>query len=298
MLTIDKQQYEVDILAYADSYINGLRQSLVRTSAYIDESYVKDVLQQIGSFAALVRQECIYDMTLLHTDINAAKIEMDAYNDFGQYCFSKLYEAKKATDNALMLNNQLCYELSRFFDFDTTCIAVASNYIAFNLFDTGCTLELTNFKHMSGIGLCFDILLRQPPVCTTNIQERINAKLISFEDIAKVLASIRHEDKATQLIDDWSSIVNDKLQQIKLSCGPAWHATYQAYKAVWKRLELTKQNQQTYCCLSIQDGRFTESLIHLGRIRRLDYGANHMSAINLDYINDSNFKFMQHGQQI
>lgn len=291
MINIARQQYCIDIMNYSDAYIQKLKQGMFKSSACVDTSYVRDVLSDLGSFSALVRMECLNDMTLLHQDIAYAKNMQESYENFADYCYDMLKQAYGASNECLSQSNQLFYKLQSELQLEHVDISIASGYIAFNLFGHGATLELMNFKRMTGIGLCYDLCMKQPTIVTSNVQEQLSPRLTCNIELAEVLQQLQSGGEVYKAIDAWSAIVNDKLQDAKRNAMPAWCATYNAYKADWFNVEFSKQNASTFCILTLTAKRLNETVCKLGKVRRLDYGLDFMKVLQLDYINNGNFNF-------
>ena len=279
------------MLNYADKYIQSLKQGMYKNSACVDTSYAREVVADLQSFAALVRMECLNDMTLLHQDMNYAKNMQDSYEDFAEYCYDMLKQAFNATNEILSQCNQLFYDLRGKLNFEHTDICVASNYIVFNAFGQGNMLELYNFKRMTGIGMCYDMRMRQQTIVTNNVQEQMQSKFDNLVELADVIRCLRDASSIAQSIDAWSAIVNDKLADAKLQAMAAWNATYKAYKNDWFNVEFTKQNAATYCNLVLTTKKVYEMLHNRGKTKKLDYGIDHMKVLQLDYVNNSNFEF-------
>lgn len=289
MVTIERKQYCIDMLEYASKYATRLKQGLLKHSTYVDADYMRDIIEDLGSFAPIIRMECLNDMTLLHTDTKIAGELKSMYTDFGDYCYDMLKTAYDATNETLLLCNQLYYDIVQVLSPEHIDVAVATNYIAFNAFGKGGTVELTNFKRLSGIGLCYDILVKQQGIATSNVQEKMQARLAYFAELGEVISQLNNETQLFQLIDKWSENVNDKLLDIKNNALPAWIATYYAYN--WQQLDLTKQNALTYCNLSVQPKKVVEALFNKGRSKRVDYGVDYAKVLQLDYLNNANFDF-------
>ena len=291
MVTIERRQYCIDINEYAEQYIQRLRQGSTKLNLTIDAGYLRDVISELGNFAALLRIEGLNDIGLLYEDMHYAETEQSQFESFGDYCYELMHEAFDKTNICLSANNELHAKLSKVIDKNQIDINVATNYIAFNMFGSGNILELTNFRRATGIGLCYDINLRQTPILTSNIQEEFTPKLDKLIIIAEILSMLKNHAAIFNDIDEWSAQVNDKAIEGKIAALPAWNATYQTYKEAWNLVEFTKQNASTFCTMSIVKENFTEQLFKAGKIKHFNYGKDFRTLLNLDYINYLNFDF-------
>lgn len=291
MITLDSKQFRIDLNNFAETYRSQMRKKLGGPYSYVDSAYIRDVLTDLDSFAACIKLECLTDMTMLHNDVQQAEIIKDAYETYGDYCLDVLKQAYNATNECLTLNNKLYYDLQNALQFEHVDIAVSSGYVAFNSFSGGATVELINFKRMTGLGLCYDIRMKQQQIITSNIQEKMQSKLINVIELSELLSQLHNESEVYQKLDAWSEVVNDKLLEHKIQALPAWNAVWNTYKEQWFQLELTKQNAVIYCSLSMLRSKFTEQLFRYGKTKRLDYGTDHNKVVQLDYFNNSNFEF-------
>jgi hypothetical protein len=292
MIKLERKQFEIDVANYADSYVQVLKSGMNRASAFADTSYIHSIIQELGQFSCLIRLECLNDMTMLHNDVGYARTMHESYESIGEYCYEMLKQAYDATNETLMHCNKLYYDLHSILQPEAIDISVATGYIAFNAFGNTAVLTLTNFKRMSGIGLCYDIQWQGRTIMTSNIQEQMSSKLKELQELAEVLRLLNDGGDFVDKIDAWSSIVNDKLVNAKIDAMAAWNATYNTYKKLWFNTEFTKQNAQIFCSLDIIKDKFVEAVCRQGKVHKIDYRQNHMQVLMLDYVNNANFDFL------
>lgn len=289
MIKIERKQFEIDIANYADTYMQVLRNGMNKASSFADTGYVSSIMQELGHFSCLIRLECLNDMTMLHNDVAYARSMHDAYSTIGEYCYDMLKQAFDATNETLMQCNKLYYDLQRSLQPEHIDISVATNYIAFNAFGNSATLLLTDFKRMSGVGLCYDMQWQGKTICISSVQEHMSPRLIELQELSDVLRALHDAGDVVNCIDNWSAIVNDKLLTSKISAMAAWTIIFNTYKKLWSNIEFTKQNAQVFCNLSLTKDKFVESVFRQGRVKRFDYRQNYMQVLMLDYVNNANF---------
>lgn len=290
MIVIDKQSYINDINNWSKLYAKNLILGL-KTTSYIDKGYAEQVLSTLDTFAPVIRQICLTDMHAFHLDTTLAMGLRDDYDSFGDYCYDMLTSAYNATNECISLNAKLYHELQAILNHEYSDLSVSSNYIAWNVFSGTATLTLTSFRRASGLGLCYDISLRNQLLQVSNIQEKMQPKLAYLTEVSEVIDALRNETKVHELIDSWSMTVNDKLVQAKNNAELAWLSTYECYKNTWIDMSFIKQISNTVCTLNVKRGRVDEVMHRLGKTKTANWQQMVQMVIHLDYFNMSNVKF-------
>lgn len=290
MITIRKQEYIDSIDTWSQTYASKLLHALTTTSTYIDSAYAQQVIHTLGTFCPVIRMQCLHDMQMFHIDTAAAVRMQEDYTSFGEFCYEMLYDAYLASNECMALNNQLYADIDNMFVFEVSDLSIASNYIALNIFSNTAILTLSNFRRLTGLGLCYD-MQSKVNLQGTNVQENVMPKFKYLTEIANFADALQNNVQLQTLLDNWSDAVNDRLSQRKANAELAWHVTFECFKAKWGQPEFVKQVKHTICTMRIVKDRFEENLHRLGINKQVCWFKDDLKIVQLDYVNMLNFTF-------
>lgn len=293
MITIDKETFVRDIDEYGRLYGRKL-ESLLKTAAFIDTSYLKTTLRELDTFAPAIRKNCMNDITMLHQDISGATNLQDAYDSFGEYCYEMLKSGFSASNLCLQENNKLASDIHKIFGFEASDIAISSDFIGFNTFSKHSRLILTNFRVINGRGLLYNVNFDGGGrVNTNNIREFNQSEFVNLIEMSSVIEEIQNEEsELNRLFEDWAKKLN-VLSERKEHSRLAWYSMYKAYRDNWGEVHLRKQIKDVYCTMIIKDKHCHEVLHRSGKNNTVDWGTDTSIIPVLDYLNQSNFEFTE-----
>lgn len=291
MITIDKHDYVNKVNDYARMYGRKILEQLHCTSSYVDPQYAKDTINGLDTFAACIRKQCLHDMSVFKQDVAAGFRLLDDYESFGDYAYEMLKQCFDATNEVLSCNNKLQTELRSKLHIDISDLSVTSNFIGLNVFSGIAKLELRNFQFMNGVGLSYDMHLLGKTVQTMNVVERIRPQLKYYVELAAFIEALEFDDVKNLLIE-WTTLANGPLLQKKLSADLAWHVTYACMKQAIDNAAFNKQVGYSLCSMHSADSHFTETLYCNGVTKTVDWGIDRAKMLQLDYINNLNFQFV------
>lgn len=293
MITIDKETFVKDIDEYGRNYARKL-ESLLKTAAFVDTSYLKTTLRELDTFAPTIRKQCMNDITMLHQDVAGATSLQDAYDSFGDYCYEMLKSGFSASNFCLQENNTLASEIYKIFGFEATDIAISSDFVGFNTFSKRAKLTLSNFRVINGRGLLYNVNFGGGGnIATNNIREFNQSEFVNFIEISRVIEEIQNEgSELNRLFEEWAKKLN-VLSERKEHARLAWYSMYKAYRDKWGEVHLRKQIKDVYCTMIIKDKHCQEVLHRSGRNNLVDWGTDTSIIPVLDYLNQSNFEFTE-----